>query len=393
MRILAIESSCDETAAAVVEDGRKVISNVVASQMRVHRPYNGVVPELASRCHIEYILPVVAEALRLADADQGGGGIDAVAVTRGPGLIGSLLVGMETAKTLAWRWQKPLIPVNHILGHLYSVFCEMPEGQSRLLELVSEGNAARITWTTDQPAVSADDATRQVPPAPDPPARPRFDYPYVGLVVSGGHSSLIRADSPRERQLLGSTLDDAPGEAYDKVARCLGLEYPGGPVIDRLAAQGNPTAFDLPRPVLHSRRYDFSFSGLKTAVIRAIEDFGGIEKLRASEGALADLCASFQAAVIDVLLAKAERALKRQRLARLAVVGGVACNRGLRAEAGRRLSGAHLVFPPPILCTDNAAMIGGLAAHLPAPELEEALRMDARAGLELEETIKGAAAH
>lgn len=372
MKVLGIESSCDETAAAVVEDGRRILSNVVASQMRVHRPYNGVVPELASRCHIEYILPVVAEALQAAGSNTEGDGIDAVAVTRGPGLIGSLLVGVETAKTLAWRWQRPLIPVHHTLGHLHSVFCQLPTAGTRLLDVRPDGENTRGEWSTHPTESAAADE------------KPAFDYPYLGLVISGGHSSLVRVDSPCSRKVLGSTLDDAPGEAYDKVAKVLGLEYPGGPQIDRRAAQGNPTAFDLPRPVLHSREYDFSFSGLKTAVIRVIEEAGGIGKFRASEAALIDLCASFQASVIDVLLTKTLRALERQHLSRVAIVGGVACNRGLRAEAARRLSGADLLFPPPVLCTDNAAMIAGAAAFLEPASADEALQLDARAGLELD---------
>ena len=376
MRILGIESSCDETAAAVVEDGRRVLSNVVASQMSVHRPYHGVVPELASRCHIEYILPVIAEALRLAGSNESGEGIDRIAVTRGPGLIGALLVGVETAKTLAWRWNRPLVPMHHTLGHLHSVFCQLPEGGTRLLEVLpADGGATRGEWSTDptQGETGLADGRRL-----------EFDYPYLGLVISGGHSSLVRVDSPQKRKVLGGTLDDAPGEAYDKVAKVLGLEYPGGPQIDIRAAKGNPTAFDLPRPVKYSRNYDFSFSGLKTAVIHAIEEFGGIEKMRASETSLIDLCASFQAAVIDVLLTKTERALQHQHLSRVAIVGGVACNRGLRSEAARRLKGVHLVFPPPVLCTDNAAMIAGAAAFLEPATADEALRLDARAGLELE---------
>ena len=437
MRILAIETSCDETAAAVVEDGRRVLSNVIVSQIRVHSVYSGVVPELASRCHIEYMLPVVREALEVAfggkvrsagfslsspekvrsagfSPSSGGKarsagfslssrgenkakastrienryGIEAIAVTRGPGLIGSLLVGVETAKTLAWTWNLPLIPVHHTMGHLLSVFCELPEGQSRILEIPPEGEEAQAQWETI-PAASPIRPIRPIGPiCPIGPAGPTapataFDYPYLGLVISGGHSSLVRVDSPLRMRLLGSTLDDAPGEAYDKVAKSLGLGYPGGPVVDRLAAEGDPEAFALPRPLLHTREYDFSFSGLKTAVVRAIQDFGGLARLRESETALKDLCASFQAAVIDVLLKKTERALKRERLRRLVVAGGVACNRGLRAEAARRLQSVHLVFPPPVLCTDNAAMIGAAAQHLPPLPRSEALALDARAGWEL----------
>ena len=416
MRILAIETSCDETAAAVVEDGGRVLSNVVASQTRLHRAYHGVVPELASRSHIEYILPVVAEALRLAGSDPTGAGIDAIAVTRGPGLVGALLVGVETAKALAWRWRVPLVAVHHTLGHLLSVFCELPDGRSRFLEVPPEedfagerlGNgAAAPQWFNPDPSgadlqVCAADPNRGAAGSPQEAAPPSsslpsssfilhpssFSFPFLGLAISGGHCSLVRVDAPTRLRVLGSTLDDAPGEAYDKVAKCLGLGYPGGPEVDRRAALGNPTAFDLPRPVLH-RGYDFSFSGLKTSVVRAISDAGGLARFRADEALLNDLCASFQAAVIDVLIAKAERALAGEGLRRLAFVGGVACNRGLRAAAQARLRGVHLVFPVPALCTDNAAMIGAAAAHLPALAPEEALRLDARAGWELEESLVG----
>jgi N6-L-threonylcarbamoyladenine synthase len=375
MRILGIESSCDETAAAVVEDGRRVLSNVIASQTAVHRLYQGVVPEIASRCHIEYMLPVIEQALRDAGSDSRGTGIDAIAVTQGPGLIGSLLVGVETAKALAWAWDKPLVPVHHILGHLYSIFCELPEGQSRLFELPPVEDAPAVTdaW------VSPEGRDRSEPAGPGP----RFDYPYVGLVVSGGHSSLIRVDAPGRVKRLGETLDDAPGEAYDKVAKCLGLDYPGGPEIDRRAAGGNPNAFDLPRPILRTNGFDFSFSGLKSAVIRTIHDFGGLAEIYQHGTALLDLCASFQAATIDVLLDKAGRAMQSEGLTRLAIVGGVACNRGLREASRRRLRNAHVVFPPPILCTDNAAMIAGCAAHLAPLAPAEARRLDARAGLVL----------
>jgi N6-L-threonylcarbamoyladenine synthase len=396
MRILAIESSCDETAAAVVEEGRRVRSNVIASQMRVHSLYSGVVPELASRCHIEYMLPVVQEALNVAFGEErhpAGSdvsrienryGIEAIAVTRGPGLIGSLLVGVETAKTLAWTWNLPLIAVHHTVGHLRSVFCELPEGQSRILEIPPEGEPDRAEWITEPSELL------MRPMGPIGPIGPiaLFDYPYLGLVISGGHSSLIRADSPTRMRLLGSTLDDAPGEAYDKVAKCLGLGYPGGPVVDNLAAEGNPEAFALPRPLLHARDYDFSFSGLKTAVVQTIRDFGGLAKLRESETAVRDLCASFQAAVVDVLLKKSERALRDERLRRLAIVGGVACNKGLRAEAARRLQSIHLAFPPPVLCTDNAAMIGAAAEHFAPLSRAEALALDARAGWEITESAE-----
>jgi N6-L-threonylcarbamoyladenine synthase len=396
MRILAIESSCDETAAAVVEDGRYVLSNVIASQLRVHGPYQGVVPELASRCHIEFVLPVVREALEMACANhakrEGQAStetplcdfkdftpplpIDAIAVTRGPGLIGSLLVGVETAKALAWAWKLPLIPTHHTLGHLHSVFCELPTGHSRILDVPAENE-------------SPDTASFSAPTKDIAHVGPSvFDYPFLALIISGGHSNLVRVDAPNKVTTLGWTLDDAPGEAYDKVAKCLGLGYPGGPVVDRLAAEGDPKAFKLPRPIIHEKNYNFSFSGLKTAVVRVIEEYGGLVKFRESDDAVRDLCASFQAAVIDVLLTKSERALRDQGLKRYAVAGGVACNRGLRAETARRMTGTHIVFPAPILCTDNAAMIGSAASHLRALDPADALALDARSGWELDESVK-----
>jgi len=381
MRVLGIETSCDETAAAVVEDGRRVISNIVASQVRVHKTYRGVVPEIASRCHVEHLLPVVAEALKQAGSNERGEGIDAIAVTRGPGLVGALLVGVETAKALALAWDRPLIAVHHTLGHLHSVFCDLPEGRSRVIEILPDDGAvpALTKWPSSPSNDGMGDAIdRQEHGSGQTGAA--FDYPFLGLVVSGGHSSLVRVDGPGRVCLLGNTLDDAPGEAYDKVARSLGLDYPGGPEVDRRAAQGDAGAFNLPRPVLHSHGYDFSFSGLKTAVVQEIGRFGGVEKLRADEEALCGLCASFQAAVIDVLLTKTRRALKKQRLKRLAVVGGVACNQGLRTEAVSRFKDAHLAIQSPILCTDNAAMIAAAGAHLEPLEKEEALRLDARAG-------------
>ncbi|MFP4381005.1 MAG: tRNA (adenosine(37)-N6)-threonylcarbamoyltransferase complex transferase subunit TsaD [Candidatus Sumerlaeia bacterium] len=377
MRILSIESSCDETAVAIVEGGRLVRANAIASQMQVHRIYSGVVPEIASRCHIQYMLPVIEQALGLMDGagEDPLSTIDAIAVTRGPGLIGSLLVGVETAKSIAFARDIPLIPVHHTMGHLHSIFCELPEGQSRLFELPPEGEKSDEKWSSE-----AGDTRLMEKSGRDKAA---FDYPFLGLVISGGHSSLIRVDGPAEMRTIGSTLDDAPGEAYDKVAKCLGLGYPGGPVVDKLASEGDPTAFDLPRPILHSKDYNFSFSGLKTAVVRVIEDNGGIVKFAASENAVRDLCASFQEAVIDVLLGKSLKALKGEGLFRLAVVGGVACNRGLRAAAAKRLKSTHLVFPPPVLCTDNAAMIGAAAYHVDPVSREEALSLNAQAGWNL----------
>lgn len=333
--IFAIESSCDETAAAVVERGQRVLSDVVASQVAIHAPHGGVVPELAARHHLENLLPVIAEAER--EAGVAVADCDAVAVTSGPGLIGCLLLGVETAKTLAHLHRRPLVAVNHLAAHLYSPVMDHPR------RLLLGGDA--------------------------------FDYPCVGLLVSGGHTELALCRGPLAWEPLGQTLDDAAGEAYDKVAKLLGLGYPGGPVIDRRAAEGDPGAFDFPRPLLGRDDLNFSFSGLKTAVRVAVERLGGPDGIADHASRIADLCASFQAAVIDTLLTKAERALERHGLCRLAIAGGVAANRGLRAEAARRLAGVQIAIPPMSLCTDNAAMIGGLAWHQ--------LQAGDRAGLDL----------
>ncbi|MBN1476864.1 tRNA (adenosine(37)-N6)-threonylcarbamoyltransferase complex transferase subunit TsaD [Candidatus Sumerlaeota bacterium] len=322
--IFAIESSCDESAAAVVARGDHSLSNAVASQIAVHAPHGGVVPELAARHHLENLMPVIQEAEREAGVTIAE--CDAIAVTAGPGLIGCLLLGVETAKTLAVAHGKPLIGVNHLAAHLYSPLMNEP---GRLG--FGEGD---------------------------------FAHPYLGLLVSGGHSELVICHEPTRWEPLGQTLDDAAGEAYDKVAKLLGLGYPGGPVIDRRAQEGDPTAFPFPRPMLKKASSDFSFSGLKTAVRLQVEALGIPEKTNGSSEALInDLCASFQAAVIDTLLTKTERAMVRHRLSRVAICGGVAANRGLRAEAERRLAGNRIQIPPMSLCTDNAAMIGGVAWH------------------------------
>ncbi|MDB5296587.1 MAG: gcp, partial [Phycisphaerales bacterium] len=339
-RILAIESTCDETAAAVVEDGYVVRSNVVASQAATHAKFRGVVPEIASRAHIESILPVVREALAAAVQQAGtppapspGSSLrlspssldfDAVAVAHRPGLIGSLLIGLTAAKTLAWALGKPLIGIDHVHAHLYSVALE----------------------------------TNAAPP-----------LPAVGLVCSGGHTALYRVGSWTDVELIGATIDDAVGEAYDKVAAILGLSYPGGPAIDALAADGDPRAVAFPRPLLGRDSLDFSFSGLKTAVLYRVrgvptKDGPGVRDPAAAPPpptgqALADLCASFQAACIDVVLTKLRRAADRVGARSVIVGGGVSANRGLRAALGRL---PLPVFVPPLrYCTDNAAMSGGLA--------------------------------
>jgi N6-L-threonylcarbamoyladenine synthase len=331
--LLGIESTCDETAASVVVDGWDVRSNVVASQVELHAKYRGVVPEVASRAHIENILPVLREGLASADivADD----VDAVAVAHRPGLIGSLLIGVTAAKTLAWALGKPLIGVDHVHAHLYSVMLEKGPGQD------------------DQ--------------APPPPATPAM--PAVGLVVSGGHTALYRIGSWLDVTLIGSTIDDAVGEAYDKVAAILGLGYPGGPVIDKLADGGDPKAVRFPRTLLGRDSLDFSFSGLKTAVlyhVRGVPTRGGPDVRKAEPAKpppagqeLADVCAGFQAACIDVLVKKLHRAVEQTHARSVVVGGGVSANRGLRAALDR--FPIPVFFPPMQYCTDNAAMSAGLA--------------------------------
>jgi N6-L-threonylcarbamoyladenine synthase len=312
--VLGIETSCDETAAAIVEDGRWVRADVVASQILVHAPYGGVVPEVASRQHVATIVPVIQRTV--ADAGITLGDLDAIAVTCGPGLVGALLVGVETAKSLAFALGKPLVGVNHLAGHLAAVFL----GE-------------------DSP----------------PP------FPHLALLVSGGHTALIRVDEPGKTSLLGATRDDAAGEAFDKVGKLLGLGYPGGVAIDRLAATGDPRAVELPRALPARDDLDFSFSGLKTAVATRLAKTGVPEG-----AALADFCASFQSAVVDVLVRKSRRALVREGLGALIVCGGVAANRGLRAALAEaaRADGFGLFIPPPKRCTDNAAMIAAEGSAL-----------------------------
>jgi N6-L-threonylcarbamoyladenine synthase len=330
MRILGIESTCDETGAAVVEDGRRVLSNVIASQVELHAKYRGVVPEIASRAHIENLLPVLREGLAAAGASLAE--IDAVAVAHRPGLIGSLLVGVTAAKALAWALGKPLVGVDHVHGHLYSVVLEARE---RAAEAAS----------------------------------PLF--PAVGLVVSGGHTALYRVGGWLDVSLIGSTIDDAVGEAYDKVAALLGLGYPGGPILDRLAAGGDPKAIAFPRSLLGRESLDFSFSGLKTAVLYEVYGVPSRAKVLAdrppemSERRLADIAASFQAACVDVIVKKVKRAIRLTGAKSVIVGGGVSANRGLRDAMKRLDVPAH--FPAMEFCTDNAAMTAGLAAvHLAA---------------------------
>ncbi|MBI2191437.1 MAG: tRNA (adenosine(37)-N6)-threonylcarbamoyltransferase complex transferase subunit TsaD [Planctomycetes bacterium] len=319
MNLLGIETSCDETAAAVVRDGREVLSNVVCSQQILHGRYGGVVPELACRAHIEAITPAIQEALGQAGLRPGD--LDAVAVTHAPGLVGALLVGVTAAKTMAWRLRIPLVPVHHVEAHIYA---------NRL-----DGH----------PSV----------------------FPAVALVVSGGHTLLFRASSEADLACIGSTRDDAAGEAFDKVAAILGLGYPGGPAIDRVAARGHPAAIPFPRTFLEGDRFDFSFSGIKTAVLYHVKGqnaagrAGGIPKAQE----VADIAASFQEAMVDVLVVRTFLAAEHEHARAIYLGGGVACNSRLRQQflerAGR--SGIPVFWPRPALCTDNAAMIAGLGYH------------------------------
>jgi N6-L-threonylcarbamoyladenine synthase len=315
-RVLGIETSCDETAAAVVESGARVLSSVVRGQDAVHAPYGGVVPELASRDHLGAVSEVVERAL--ADAGVALGELSGVAVTAGPGLLGSLLVGLSFGKALAYRAGLPCVGVHHLAGHLA---------------------AAELA---------------------DPALRP----PYVGLVVSGGHTALYRIEADAPAHLLGETRDDAVGEAFDKVAKLLGLPFPGGPALARLAEQGDEGAVAFPRPLAEQGDLDFSYSGLKTAVAVELEARRAAGEPTPAE--LADLAASFQAAATDPLVQRARRALRQEGLGRLAVVGGVAANARLRRamQAAAAADGFYASFPPGALCTDNAAMVAAAGAQL-----------------------------
>ena len=306
--MLAAETSCDETSCAVVKNGRKVLSNVISSQVDIHRKYKGVVPEIASRCHTQCISAVAAQAMEEAGLDFKQ--LDAVAVTAGPGLIGGLLVGVAYAKGLAYALKKPLIPVHHIEGHIAANYIENKE----------------------------------------------LEPPFMCLVVSGGHTHLVKVVDYGKFEILGITRDDAAGEAFDKVARAIGLGYPGGPKIDRKAKEGNPDAIEFPRAKVAESAYDFSFSGLKSAVLNYINQ----AHMRDEQINEADVAASFQKAVTEVLTEHAVAAAKEYHMDKIAIAGGVASNSALRAsmKAACEKAGLTLYHPSPILCTDNAAMIG-----------------------------------
>ena len=311
--ILAIESSCDETAAAVVKNGREVLSNVINTQIAIHTEYGGVVPEIASRKHIENINPVIRKALE--DAGVTLDDIDAIGVTYGPGLVGALLVGVAEAKAIAFAKNKPLVGVHHIEGHISANYVENKE----------------------------------------------LEPPFVALVVSGGHTHLVKVNDYGEYEIVGRTRDDAAGEAFDKVARAIGLGYPGGPKIDKLAKEGNPDAIEFPRAHVDDAPYDFSFSGIKSAVLNYINS----ANMQGKEINRADVAASFQKAVVDALVSRAVRLAKECGMDKLAIAGGVASNSALRAAVQEECTKNNIRFysPSPILCTDNAAMIGAAAYY------------------------------
>ncbi|WLR58198.1 tRNA (adenosine(37)-N6)-threonylcarbamoyltransferase complex transferase subunit TsaD [Guptibacillus hwajinpoensis] len=329
--ILGIETSCDETAVAIVRNGKEVLTNVVASQIESHKRFGGVVPEIASRHHVEQMTLILEEALDEANVTMDD--IDGIAVTEGPGLVGALLIGVNTAKALAFAHQKPLIGTHHIAGHIYAN------------QLIAE-----------------------------------LTYPLLALVVSGGHTELVYMPSEGEFEVIGETRDDAAGEAYDKVARTLQLPYPGGPHIDRLAAEGEESV-PLPRAWLEKGSYDFSFSGLKSAVINTVHN----AKQRNEELKPEDLAASFQASVVEVLVTKTLRAAKEYGVKQVVLAGGVAANKGLRSSLTEAFndSETELVIPPLYYCTDNAAMIAAAGTIAYRKGKRSSLQLNANPGLEL----------
>ena len=333
MILLAIETSCDETAAAVVRDGREILSSVVSSQIAIHAAYGGVVPEIASRKHLESIVPVISQALQ--DAGVGMEALEGVAVTRGPGLSGALLVGFSAAKAIAVARRIPFVGVHHIEGHLFAPFLEQ-----------------------------------------------KVAFPFLALVVSGGHTHLYHIKGFGQYTTLGRTIDDAAGEAYDKCAKILGMPYPGGAMIDRMARNGNPDTIKFPRPLLRDGTLNFSFSGLKTAVLQQnMKHPVAIESQEAN-----DLCASFQEAVCDVLAAKTERAIMQTGAERLVVAGGVACNSGLRSRMSILCEklGVELFIPHPSLCGDNAAMLAVPGDHYLSHGHVSSLALDVTANWDMD---------
>jgi len=335
--ILAIESSCDETAASVVKNGREVLSNIISSQIELHKLYGGVVPEIASRKHIEKINQVIEEALKVAGVTLDD--LDAVAVTYGPGLVGALLVGVAEAKAISYAKHLPLVGVHHIEGHISANYIENKD----------------------------------------------LEPPFICLVVSGGHTHLVKVKDYGEYEILGRTRDDAAGEAFDKVARAIGLGYPGGPKIDRLAKEGDPAAIHFPKAKIEDAPYDFSFSGLKSAVLNYLNGCA----MKGETVNNADVAASFQKAVVDVLVEHAMMAVKESGVDKLALAGGVASNSALRSAAEQACAARGIRFyrPSPILCTDNAAMIGAAAYYEYVKGIRHGLDLNAVPNLKLGERI------
>lgn len=309
MIILAVESSCDETSVAVVKDGKKVMSHVVLSQIDIHQIFGGVVPEIASRNHVVHMTKVFDKAL--SDAKISPSDLDLVAVTEGPGLIGALLVGINAATAFAYAHQKPLIGINHLMGHIYAASIEH-----------------------------------------------EMKFPALALLISGGHTELIYMKDHMDFEILGTTLDDAVGEAYDKVARTLGLSYPGGPIVDKLAGLGKDT-YHLPRPFLDKDSFNFSFSGLKSAVINLVHNL----KQKNEEVNINDMCASFQASVLDVIIEKTRFAAQSKEVVQIIIAGGVAANKGLRNRIYKEIPNIEIIMPSLDYCTDNAAMIAAAAYY------------------------------
>ncbi|MDO8583360.1 MAG: tRNA (adenosine(37)-N6)-threonylcarbamoyltransferase complex transferase subunit TsaD [bacterium] len=328
MKILAIETSCDETAAAVVskdpgENHVRILSNVIASSLVLHSKTGGIIPEAAAREQLKFIIPVIEKAIQNSKLKIEN--LDAIAVTMGPGLIGSLLVGVETAKTLSYLWNKPIIPVNHLLGHIYA------------------------NWLT-----TSDERPKTI------------SFPALALLVSGGHTDLILMESHKETKWIGGTLDDAAGEAFDKIGRLLSLSYPGGPAIEEISRQGIPDKFIFPRPMIGSKDFNFSFSGLKAAVTREVLKLGELDKQQ-----VADISLAVQKSIIEVLVRKTLKAAKKYNVKSILLGGGVACNQNLHNElelnAKRYTLNAEIFVPQKSLCTDNAAMIGAYATFNYSP--------------------------
>ena len=334
IKIMAIESSCDETSVAVVKNGREIISNVISSQIDMHKKFGGVVPEVASRMHLEVINNIVREALEEAKLSMAD--IDAIAVTKGPGLVGALLVGISEAKALSYACKKPLVGVNHMKGHICAAFITHKE----------------------------------------------LEPPFTCLLVSGGHTYLVHVKDYNNMEVIGKTIDDACGEAYDKVARCLGMNYPGGPEVERLAKLGNDKSIDFPRVMLDKNSYNFSFSGIKTAVLNYLNS----KKQKNEEISKEDVCASFQRAVFDVLIFKTEKLMKEKKLDTLVVSGGVSANNTLREEINKMCekNGFKSYFPDKILCTDNAAMIASSGYYEYISGVRSDLTLNVEPNLELE---------